>query len=91
MQIVILLMVLTMMMTIVTTLMTNEGMWWHKSSVRVNSDTHDINCFSKNEDNADNVNYDDNNDDADDARGQMAFLMLAQALANAAADNNPTT
>ena len=78
-------------MTIVTTLMTNEGMWWHKSSVRVNSDTHDINCFSKNEDKSDNVNYDDNNDDADDARGQMAFLMLAQALANAAADNNPTT
>ena len=44
-------MMVTMMVILMTVmmagLMTNEGMWWHKSSGRVNSDTHDINCLSK--------------------------------------------
>ena len=44
-------MMVTMMVMVMTVmmarLMTNEGMWWHKSSGRVNSDTHDINCLSK--------------------------------------------
>ena len=38
------LLLMLVMMMMMRTLMTNEGMWWwHKSSVRVNSDTHDIN------------------------------------------------
>ena len=39
-------MMMVMMMVMMITLITNEGMWWHKSSVRVNSDTHDINWFT---------------------------------------------
>ena len=52
-----------------TTLMTNEGMWWHKSSVRVNSDTHDINWFSRNYEDDDDDDYDDEKDDNDDDDG----------------------
>ena len=58
-----------MMTMMKTTLMTNEGMWSHKSSVRVNSDTHDINWFSKNDGNRDDTDDDDSDDDDDDDDG----------------------